>query len=97
MIGLLSQDRSLHDVSLPSRRTIVPRLLSVPGVANVAVWGFRDRQPQAQVDPAGLTQHGAALDQVLRTSANTLWVSPPTSWRRRHPAWAVSSTPPIGA
>jgi multidrug efflux pump subunit AcrB len=44
MIGLSAKDKSLIDMSLLSRWTIVPRLLSVPGVANVAIWGFRDRQ-----------------------------------------------------
>lgn len=38
MIGLSSPDKSLIDMSLLSRWTIVPRLLSVPGVANVSIW-----------------------------------------------------------
>ncbi|MEU8300489.1 efflux RND transporter permease subunit [Micromonospora sp. NPDC048909] len=88
MIGLSSQDRSLIDMSLLSRWTIVPRLLSVPGVANVAIWGFRDRQLQVQVDPAKLMQNGVTLDQVLRTSANALWVSPLT--------FVEASTPGMG-
>jgi Cu/Ag efflux pump CusA len=37
MIGLSSKNQSLVDMSLLSRWTIVPRLLSVPGVANVSV------------------------------------------------------------
>ncbi|MFE9691613.1 efflux RND transporter permease subunit [Micromonospora sp. NPDC005806] len=88
MVGLSSQDRSLIDMSLLSRWTIVPRLLSVPGVANVSIWGFRDRQLQVQVDPAKLMQHGVTLDQVLRTSANALWVSPLT--------FVEASTPGLG-
>jgi Cu/Ag efflux pump CusA len=39
MIGLSSGDLSLIDMSLLSRWTIVPRLLSVPGVANVTIGG----------------------------------------------------------
>ncbi|MEV1289047.1 efflux RND transporter permease subunit [Micromonospora sp. NPDC049679] len=88
MIGLSSQERSLIDMSLLSRWTIVPRLLSVPGVANVAIWGFRDRQLQVQVDPAQLMQKGVTLDQVLRTSANALWTSPLT--------FVEASTPGLG-
>lgn len=88
MIGLSSQDRSLIDMSLLSRWTIVPRLLSIPGVANVAIWGFRDRQLQVQVDPSKLMQSGITLDQVLRTSANALWVSPLT--------FVEASTPGLG-
>src|SRR5919198_1653839 len=78
MIGLSSDQASLIDMSLLSRWTVVPRLLSVPGVANVEIWGFRDRQLQVQVDPAKLVAHSVTLDQVLRTSANALWVSPLT-------------------
>jgi CzcA family heavy metal efflux pump len=88
MIGLSSTDRSLIDMSLLSRWTIVPRLLSVTGVANVAIWGFRDRQLQVQVDPSKLVANGVTLDQVLRTSANALWVSPLT--------FVEASTPGLG-
>jgi Cu/Ag efflux pump CusA len=88
MIGLTSKQQSLIDMSLLSRWTIVPRLLSVPGVANVGVWGFRDRQLQVQVDPTKLMQHSVTLEQVLRTSANALWVSPLT--------FVEASTPGLG-
>ncbi len=88
MIGLSSTERSLIDMSLLSRWTITPRLLSVPGVANVSIWGFRDRQLQVQVDPSRLMQHGVTLDQVLRSSANALWVSPLT--------FVEASTPGLG-
>jgi Cu/Ag efflux pump CusA len=88
MISLTSKDTSLIDMSLLSRWTIVPRLLSVPGVANVGIWGFRDRQLQVQVDPSRLMKSGVTLDQVLRTSANALWVSPLT--------FVEASTPGLG-
>ena len=41
-------------MSVLARWTIVPRLLGVPGVANVSIWGERARQLQYQVDPAKL-------------------------------------------
>lgn len=88
MVGMSSKDKSLIDMSLLSRWTIVPRLLSVPGVANVAIWGFRDRQLQVQVDPSQLAKNAVTLDQVLRTSANALWVSPLT--------FVEASTPGLG-
>jgi Cu/Ag efflux pump CusA len=44
MIGLSSKDVSLIDMSVLARWTIVPKLLGVQGVANVAVWGLRSRQ-----------------------------------------------------
>ena len=61
---------------LLARWTIMPRLLGVPGVANVAVWGQRDRQLQVQVDPELLEEQNVSLQQVIETTANALWVSP---------------------
>jgi Cu/Ag efflux pump CusA len=76
MIGVSSKDVSPIEMSVLARWTIVPRLLGVPGVANVAVWGQRDRQLQVQVDPARLEQKNVSLLQVMTTTANALWVSP---------------------
>jgi Cu/Ag efflux pump CusA len=50
-------------------------MLGVPGVANVAVWGQRDRQLQVQVDPNRLKKQNVSLLQVLETAGNALWVS----------------------
>jgi Cu/Ag efflux pump CusA len=78
VIGLASTDMSLIDMSVLARWRIRPRLMGVPGVANVSVWGQRDRQLQVQVDPERLTRAGVTLDQVLQTTGNALWVSPLT-------------------
>ena len=53
-----------------------PRLMGVPGVANVTVWGFRDRQLQVLVDPERLQESGTTLAQVIDTAGNALEVSP---------------------
>ena len=42
--------------------TIRPRLMAIPGVANVAIWGQRDRQFQVLVDPDRLRANGVTLD-----------------------------------
>jgi Cu/Ag efflux pump CusA len=76
IIGLSSKDVSLIDMSVLARWTIVPKLLGVPGVANVAVWGQRSRQLQVQVDPKHLRAMGVTLDQVIETTGDALWVSP---------------------
>lgn len=76
MIGLSSQDQDLVDLSVLSRWTIRPKLMSVTGVANVAVWGMRDRQLHVQADPVRMQQHGVSLDEVVATTGNSLWVSP---------------------
>jgi CzcA family heavy metal efflux pump len=76
ILGLSSREVSAIEMSVLARWTITPRLLAVPGVANVAVWGFRDRQLQVHVDPKQLRAGGVSLQQVVETSANALWVSP---------------------
>ncbi len=76
MIGLSAQDQSLVDLSVLSRWTIRPKLMSVEGVANVSVWGMRDRQLHVQADPVRMQQHGVTLDELVATTGNSLWVSP---------------------
>lgn len=75
MIRLSSKELSLIQMSMLARWTIGPRLMGVPGVANVATWGQRERQLQVQVDPDRLAASGVSLDQVLETTGNALWVS----------------------
>src|SRR5262245_16074742 len=75
MIGLSSKDVSLIQMGVLARWTIVPRLMGVPGVANVSIWGQRDRQLQVQVDPKRLQDQHVSLLQVLETTGNALWVS----------------------
>jgi Cu/Ag efflux pump CusA len=75
LIGLSSKTLSPIQMSVLARWTIAPRLLGVPGVANVAIWGQRDRQLQVLVDPQRLRDHKVSLLQVLETTGNALWVS----------------------
>ena len=76
MVGLSSRSLSLMELSVLSRWTIRPRLMGVAGVANVAVWGHRERQLQVMVDPKRLQSRQVTMDQVIRTTGNALWVSP---------------------
>ncbi len=75
IVGLSSKQVSPIQMSVLARWTIVPRLMSVPGVANVAIWGQRDRQLQVQVDPERLRANNVTLQQVVETTGNALWVS----------------------
>src|SRR6202035_4535434 len=52
--------------------------MGVHGVANVAIYGQRDRQLQVQVDPKRLQADHVSLTQVIETAGNALWVSPLT-------------------
>jgi CzcA family heavy metal efflux pump len=76
MVGLSSSDLSLIQLGVLARWNIKPRLMGVPGVANVAVWGQRERQLQVQVDPEQLQAKGVTLQQVIATTGEALWVSP---------------------
>ena len=75
IVGLSSKSLSPIQVSVLARWTIVPRLKGAPGVANVAIWGQRDRQLQVRVDPKRLQDHGVSLLRVLETTGNALWYS----------------------
>ena len=75
-IGLTSDKLSLIEMSVLARWTIKPRLMGIPGVANVSIWGQRERQLQVQVDPERLRDEGVTLAQVIKTAGNALWASP---------------------
>ena len=64
-IGMSSTTISQIELSSLARWTIRPRLMSVPGVANVAIWGQRDRQLQVLVDPQRLRVQGVTLAEVM--------------------------------
>jgi Cu/Ag efflux pump CusA len=71
-IGLSSRTRSLIDMSMISYWTIRARLLRVPGVANVAIWGERLQMLQVQADPERLRSHHVSLERVMETTSDAL-------------------------
>ncbi len=78
MIGLSSKTLTPIELGVLARWTLRPNLLGVRGVANVAIFGQRERQLQVQVDPARLAAKGVGLDSVIESTGNALWVSPLT-------------------
>jgi CzcA family heavy metal efflux pump len=78
MIGLSSEELSPIERSVIARWTLRPRLMGVPGVANVSIWGMRDQQLQVQVDPEHLRDRDVTLSQVVATAGNAQAVSPLT-------------------
>ncbi|WP_292200869.1 efflux RND transporter permease subunit [Mesorhizobium sp.] len=76
IVGLSSKTVSLIDMSVLARWTMTPKLLSVPGVANVAIWGQRARQLQVQIEPQRLESAGVSLDEAVESAGDSLWVSP---------------------
>ncbi|MEN3309755.1 MAG: hypothetical protein V7603_5957 [Micromonosporaceae bacterium] len=71
-IGLTSPDHSLIEMSMISYWTIRAKLLEVPGVANVAIWGERLQMLQVQADPVRMRAHQVTLDQVMTATADAL-------------------------
>lgn len=71
-IGLSSKTLSQMEMTDLARWTIRPRLMAVPGVANVAIWGERDRQLQVIVDPDRLHNHNVTLDAVIRAAGDAV-------------------------
>lgn len=76
VIGLSSETMSLINMSVLARWKIKPRLLGVPGVANVSIWGERSRQLQVLVDPVKLNELGVTLSDVIKATGDSLWSSP---------------------
>jgi Cu/Ag efflux pump CusA len=78
MVGLSSRTISPVELSVLARWRVRPKLMGVPGVADVSIFGQRDRQLQVRVDPARLKHDNVSLTQVIETTGNALWVSPLT-------------------
>ena len=57
-IGISSEKYSVIDLSMITYWTIRQRLMRVPGVANIAIWGERLEMLQVQVIPEMLVKHG---------------------------------------
>ena len=67
-IGLSSKTLDRMTLSDVVRRSVRPRLMAVRGVANVAIWGQRDRQLQVLVDPERLRAAGVTLAEVRQAA-----------------------------
>src|SRR5688500_13736482 len=71
-IGLSSDEIGLIEMSSVAYRKIRARLMRVPGVAQVAIWGQRPQQRHVQVDPALLARYGIAVEDVKVATADAL-------------------------
>lgn len=65
-IGLWSETKDQMEMTVLTKWTIRPRLMSIPGVANVAVWGEKEPQLQVIADPERLRAYGVTLDVLLQ-------------------------------
>ena len=71
-IGMSSKDHSLISMSMMAYWTIRARILRVPGVANVAIWGERLQMATVQVDPSKMRAAGVTLDGVMEATADSV-------------------------
>ena len=71
-IGLTSDKVNLTDLSIIAYWKIRARLLRVPGVAQVAIWGERLPQRHIQVEPAKLAAYDISLKQVMDAGADAV-------------------------
>jgi CzcA family heavy metal efflux pump len=71
-IGMTSKDHSLIQMSMSAYWTIRARLLEVPGVANVALWGERLQMMQVQVEPPKMEAQHVALNEVMEATADAV-------------------------
>ena len=71
-IGISSATLSQMEMTTIAKWTMRPRLMAIQGVANVAVWGERDRQFQALVDPKRLNTHGVTTKDVVAATRDAV-------------------------
>src|ERR1700716_1527600 len=71
-IGVTSKDKSVMDLSMLAYWNIRNKLLGVPGVADVAIWGERIKIPQVLVDPDRMQTHGVTLNEVMDVTSGSL-------------------------
>jgi len=71
-IGISSKTMDMMDLSMIAYWTVKFRLMSVPGVANIPIWGDRIKSLQVQVDPNLMRAHNVTLDEVMETTSEAL-------------------------
>jgi len=94
-IGVSSSSLSQMDLTTLARWTVRPRLMAVPGVANVAIWGQRDRQLQVLVDPDRLRANGVTLQDVVTSTRDAMSVTAGGFLEGPNQRMAVTHTSPV--
>jgi CzcA family heavy metal efflux pump len=74
VVGLTSETRSLMELRTVADWTVRLRLLAVPGVASVTVFGGDKRSIQVQVHPDELIRYGLTLNDVLTAARRSTGV-----------------------
>ena len=71
-IGMTSEQYDLVDLSMTAYWNVRAKLLRVPGVANVLIWGERIKMPSVEVDPRLLRKHDLTLEEVMTATSDAI-------------------------
>ena len=71
-IGVSSKTMSIQRLSTIGYWKIRARLLRIPGVANVAIWGEHLEQYHVLVDPNRMSAQGVTLEQLMEDTSDAL-------------------------
>ena len=69
VVGITSTTRSAMEQRTFADWVLRPRLLAVPGVSKVAIFGGEVRQLQVQLDPARLRRYGVGIAEAAEAAA----------------------------
>ncbi|MGI9477392.1 MAG: efflux RND transporter permease subunit [Hyphomicrobiaceae bacterium] len=84
-IGISSKKHSVIDLSMITYWKIRQRLLRIPGVAKIAIWGERLKMYHVEVDPKRLQANGVALNKVMKMTADEIDSAKVFRWRLGQP------------
>lgn len=71
-IGLASEKYDLMELSMIAYWKMRFRIMQVPGVANVAIWGERLKALQVQIDPKLMEKENVSVNEVLGGTSEAL-------------------------
>jgi CzcA family heavy metal efflux pump len=71
-IGMTSDKYDLLDLSMTAYWKVRARLLRVPGVSNVLIWGERIKMPTVHVRPELLRKYDLTLEHVMTKTSDAL-------------------------
>lgn len=70
-IGITSKTKSLTEMRTVTDRLIIPHLLSIPGVADVNVFGGKVKQYQIEIQPEKLIQSNISIEQIIAAASKS--------------------------
>ncbi|MCJ8164370.1 efflux RND transporter permease subunit [Pontibacter sp. E15-1] len=95
-VGVSSDSLSQMDMTTIIRWNVRPRLMAIPGVANVAIWGQRDKQYQILIRPERLRLHNITMAEVQQAASGALQLAGGGFMDTPNQRLAIASTQGIG-